>query len=729
MRKQRLPRDLFGESPVPPRPLGIITRACLLLPPSFLLAVKFDLPHILIFASVLILIPCFFVHSLRMRERPVIYLSLMVFIMAFLPGFIIKVPESRLTFVDYLMRSHIFMPFLIYFAALLTWFRRSRGRNSVLLLISLISALICSDIFNTAGLSNTNFTGTTPLLKNYREVYRICVVLQCFGSLLLLTSTSRYDTVNRSKSLFFCRLAAFLFIPLLFFGARIVFFASEDLFSQWRNFVRQYIQRSANAHQSFFPARTSIGRPPEYSGDPVMLVQAIAPTAPGYLRGKAYRQFSEYDGGSWYADESKAVDLPEVEIEKDLAVLSFSTRPGWENDTEDAEIRFYMQFSGDVLPTSPRASVITLDAKNLAFSQEGCVLPEEWNYDSGCIFRMEAPGSAPTAAQYPDGAIMAAGSDRYRGYLDIPYRMRRQITSKALDIISNRNPESIAPRKRVNMVTQFLTDNYTYSLDPDLNFGNMYRSTVNAFLFQTKQGHCELFASAAALLLRALGVPTRYVVGVVCHDYHPSGYYYATDRDLHAWAEAWLDDEQCWIRVEATPAGSIGSQELPPEYSRYTIFSEKLKLKFDNLMYWVRRGYPARAVSHAWFAFYYSVRDYAIEHPLRTIAIFASLLSFLSGILVFIHFRNRRRYTIPENLRRAAALVLREQIRISARTGIRRATYHSMRSWAMQTGLPDLLAAVEYYESLRFSGHDCTRQDLARLRHLLRAARKRGGSA
>ncbi len=73
---------------------------------------------------------------------------------------------------------------------------------------------------------------------------------------------------------------------------------------------------------------------------------------------------------------------------------------------------------------------------------------------------------------------------------------------------------------------------------------------VETFLFETKRGYCEYFASSFALLLRLTGVPARLVGGYLGGRYNQLGGYYLVDEDMaHVWVEA-LDDQNRWQRVD-----------------------------------------------------------------------------------------------------------------------------------------------------------------------------------
>ncbi|GEM_PF-6945749 len=720
MREKKI-RPSADFTPPPVRHLGLITRLCLLAPPAFLLALKFDLPHILIFALVLIVGSSFLTHSLEMRERPVIYSTLLICIMAFLPGFIVKIQPSRLSFVDYLMNSYIFLPLMIYLAALMCWFRRKRAVAPIVLLIAMFAALICCDVYNTASMENTVFTGTTGLLRNYRKVYLVCVIFQGFGTFLLLTAQSRYDTGKPLRSLKWVRLTAFLLIPLLYCASSTAFFSSEHLFIRWRSYVRTFIQNRDSSRETSFPSRAKIMYPPEYNEPPQLLVEAIADSAPGYLRAKAYRYFSEYEGGVWIANEDADDEAMELDIEKDLSVLAFQLLPSWEKDTARAEIRFPVRFSGEIMPVPVNASSVLADAKSLSLSQEGSLIPENWNSTTGCICTL-APPQEVSAAQYPDGSRMVRGTDLFRSYLTIPSNMIQPFTKLGLSLIGNRNPESLPPRQRIQAVANHLLNNYSYTLDRDITTLRTaeYPNAVSSFLFYTKQGHCELFATASALLLRALGVPTRYVTGIVCTSYHPAGFYFATDRDLHAWTEAWLEDEQRWVMVETTPGSSIGEQAPRMQYSKTDVFLAKCRLKLSALSYWIRRGYPARVIYRAWIIVYSSAADFSRNHPAAMILILLAISGGIAGIILFLRRRAIRRYSVGMNQHRAMTLMLAKQRKISIQTGVFRKDSQPLQEWAESIGNDELMQTVQFYQSIRFSKDDCTDNAVHELRTRLK---------
>jgi transglutaminase-like putative cysteine protease len=79
------------------------------------------------------------------------------------------------------------------------------------------------------------------------------------------------------------------------------------------------------------------------------------------------------------------------------------------------------------------------------------------------------------------------------------------------------------------------------------------RDPVAYFLFERKEGHCEYFASAMAVMLRTQGIPSRIVTGFQGGAYNPiTGWYLVRASDAHSWVEAFIDGIG-WLTFDPTP--------------------------------------------------------------------------------------------------------------------------------------------------------------------------------
>lgn len=91
---------------------------------------------------------------------------------------------------------------------------------------------------------------------------------------------------------------------------------------------------------------------------------------------------------------------------------------------------------------------------------------------------------------------------------------------------------------------------FVYTLQPPL----LGEQPIDEFLFETRQGFCEHYASAFVFLMRAAGIPARVVAGYQGGERNPvDGYFVVRQSDAHAWAEVWLAGHG-WQRVDPTAA-------------------------------------------------------------------------------------------------------------------------------------------------------------------------------
>ncbi len=135
--------------------------------------------------------------------------------------------------------------------------------------------------------------------------------------------------------------------------------------------------------------------------------------------------------------------------------------------------------------------------------------------------------------------------------------------------------ESIPRHNVILAVIQYLRDNFTYSLEPDVPMKTILdeegnetevpdltsESALEAFLFEVKEGYCVHFATSAAAILRELGFAVRYTEGYIADGFART---YAADAvaryrtgvrdsDAHAWVEVYYPN-MGWIQYETTPS-------------------------------------------------------------------------------------------------------------------------------------------------------------------------------
>ncbi|HEV2028671.1 MAG TPA: transglutaminase domain-containing protein [Candidatus Dormibacteraeota bacterium] len=174
-------------------------------------------------------------------------------------------------------------------------------------------------------------------------------------------------------------------------------------------------------------------------------------------------------------------------------------------------------------------------------------------YSSATDAELKAAGTGYPAWLRPYSTLPAGG---YRSP-----EVQRRIQDLAVSIVNAAGATN--PYDEANAIQNYLRDprNYTYTLSPPkapLGVDPLY-----FFLFQSKQGYCEFFASAMGDMLRSLGIPTRLVNG-----FGPGAYdsqtnaYVVRGEDAHTWVESYFPGYG-WIPFEPTPDSGGGYVPIP----------------------------------------------------------------------------------------------------------------------------------------------------------------------
>jgi transglutaminase-like putative cysteine protease len=96
----------------------------------------------------------------------------------------------------------------------------------------------------------------------------------------------------------------------------------------------------------------------------------------------------------------------------------------------------------------------------------------------------------------------------------------------------------------------FRQEHFFYTLEPP----PLGENRIDDFLFHTRRGFCEHYASSFVFLMRAAGIPARVVAGYQGGEQSPlANYWVVRQLDAHAWAEVWLP-QQGWVSVDPTAA-------------------------------------------------------------------------------------------------------------------------------------------------------------------------------
>lgn len=140
-------------------------------------------------------------------------------------------------------------------------------------------------------------------------------------------------------------------------------------------------------------------------------------------------------------------------------------------------------------------------------------------------------------------------------YLQLPKNFAPAIKQLALDLKKTSSELDTAMA-----IERHFRENFKYSLTPLQNGSD--DKALEHFIFTSKYGHCEYFATSMVLMLRSIGIPSRIVSGYSATTYNPvTGFYEVRRVDGHAWVEAYVDTHG-WVSFEPTSAYELPVEKL-----------------------------------------------------------------------------------------------------------------------------------------------------------------------
>ncbi|MBK7206759.1 MAG: DUF3488 domain-containing protein [Elusimicrobia bacterium] len=140
-------------------------------------------------------------------------------------------------------------------------------------------------------------------------------------------------------------------------------------------------------------------------------------------------------------------------------------------------------------------------------------------------------------------------------------------TERTRELLEKWRPRRATPIGTAQAILARLKIDYGYSLEDE---AGRAPQPVESFLFDVKRGHCELFATALAVMLRLDNIPARLVTGFRAHERNlDGGHYVVRAQDAHAWVEAWIDGR--WVLLDPTPSARFA----PPAQSALRRWKER----------------------------------------------------------------------------------------------------------------------------------------------------------
>lgn len=271
-----------------------------------------------------------------------------------------------------------------------------------------------------------------------------------------------------------------------------------------------------------------------------LLVMFVDADRPLYLRQKVFDHFAH---DRWTQTET-ALEMRRLSSRGLLTLLPLNPSPRTTSEVKYS-VQLVRKLGTQALPLSADIKEVRFPAAVLALGDDETVL---------------APGKLGAGTQYSGVAYLPQASTRAVTYAEsLPAQRYLQLpedfTPEMQSLSASAAGSSTGEEQRALAIENYLRSHYHYSMESV--FSSQGVTPMQAFLFQTYKGHCEHFATAMALLLRAQGIPSRVVHGFSATSYNPvTGYYEVHRFDGHAWVEGFIAGAG-WLTFEPTPAYAL----------------------------------------------------------------------------------------------------------------------------------------------------------------------------
>ncbi len=332
-----------------------------------------------------------------------------------------------------------------------------------------------------------------------------------------------------------------------------------------------------------------------------------------------------------------------------------------------------------------------------------------------------------------------------QNYLQIPEKLDARISDLATQVIGPKSNRYDA----AHAVESYLQTSFGYTLEQKSGGDE----PLADFLFRVKEGHCEYFATAMAIMLRTQGIATRIVNGFQQGEYNETAdVYVVRQRHAHSWVEVYFPAEHAWVPFDPTPfagrdvqAATLG---ITDHFNKYLEALETFWIQyfvaFDNqeqrsLFTSVRKSvveYQSRASSwlgKAQEGFAEWWREVRGDKGLQTSAVAVGYgIGLLAAGVIFLFllvqlYRRAAKLQIwikllnwLKNKNRPTVIEFYERMQtILASKGFTRALHQTPLEFALALNMPEAVGITEKYNRVRFGEKYLSREESSEIENWL----------
>jgi transglutaminase-like putative cysteine protease len=333
----------------------------------------------------------------------------------------------------------------------------------------------------------------------------------------------------------------------------------------------------------------------------------------------------------------------------------------------------------------------------------------------------------------PDANRLKSDNENYpsesKRYLQLPEKFDERIAILAAQII-----EKQANRyDKAKAVENYLQTEFGYTLDMKAKG----EEPLADFLFNVREGHCEYFATAMAIMLRTQGIATRVVNGFQQGEYNETAdVFVVKQKDAHSWVEVYFPRENAWIPFDPTPSAgrfddSTATSSILGKFNSYLLALETFWIQYfvayDNqeqksLMRSVKNSFVEyQAKTSVWLNemqyrlsnWWCEVRgDKGLQASARAVAFgIGYLLATIFGVIFIVWlYRKIKRLDVWQRIyawlkfRNETTIVefYERMQKVLASKGFTRAAHQTPLEFAFALNMPEAVRITEKYNRVRF---------------------------
>ncbi|HMU39181.1 MAG TPA: DUF3488 and transglutaminase-like domain-containing protein [Pseudomonadota bacterium] len=451
----------------------------------------------------------------------------------------------------------------------------------------------------------------------------------------------------------------------------------------------------------------------------VMQVEVLSSPRPAEMRLRGVT-FAHYENKQW--SQLPGNERPVALRDKRASLLPGEFFPA----TETPWVEIYLEpLEADslFLPTpNPRP------ASSVLFAESSATAAIELFQRPDGQFLVRGPRGRLHYSVFFDQAatVSSAPKTAPRAYLSLPPNLQQRLRGLADSVVQGAQ----TPREKAERLRGHLHKHYRYTT-------RLWKPTqpepILEFLEHQKQGHCEYFATAMALLLRSVDIPSRTVNGYLSTEWNPKGFFVVRQQHAHSWVEAFFDGQ--WVVLDPTPPQTsprflpvLHSMRqffdgLEMDFGKYvleydTFAQQKLGDRFSTL--WKPSKTTAKENT-----------DFGMARALMWVAVLFGVLLCAGVVWLFLRRRRRKLPRVVQQLSSDGNVALKRTMALLRKRGFERGPYETLQMLAdrlaeqSDASAPLFAKLVEHFYAHRFGDVPLDHIEVERLISALKDLPKR----